>query len=188
MKVWEQKQTGFTIVELLIVIVVIAILAAITIVGYQGIQQRAVSSGTASTIDSWDRILKAAGVEGATMPPNGSCLGKPGDYAARDGFVAGGCLLLDGADSGLAYSESHYSSWTGLAVKRSSGEMRTVSYNNGGTQMRARGVWVGGLSTATRTIDIRWLTPTVNQCGKGVPFGVQTAGSSTGYCTFSITY
>jgi prepilin-type N-terminal cleavage/methylation domain-containing protein len=35
------KQTGFTIVELLIVIVVIAILAAITIVAYNGIQNRA---------------------------------------------------------------------------------------------------------------------------------------------------
>ena len=37
----KQKKNGFTIVELLIVIVVIAILAAITIVAYNGIQQRA---------------------------------------------------------------------------------------------------------------------------------------------------
>jgi prepilin-type N-terminal cleavage/methylation domain-containing protein len=37
----KEKQTGFTIVELLIVIVVIGILAAITIVAYNGIQERA---------------------------------------------------------------------------------------------------------------------------------------------------
>lgn len=37
----KSKQTGFTIVELLIVIVVIGILAAITIVAYNGIQERA---------------------------------------------------------------------------------------------------------------------------------------------------
>jgi general secretion pathway protein G len=37
----ERRQTGFTIVELLIVIVVIGILAAITIVAYNGIQKRA---------------------------------------------------------------------------------------------------------------------------------------------------
>ncbi|MDB5168192.1 MAG: Fimbrial protein [Candidatus Saccharibacteria bacterium] len=37
----KKKQTGFTIVELLIVIVVIGILAAITIVAYNGIQDRA---------------------------------------------------------------------------------------------------------------------------------------------------
>lgn len=36
----KQKTPGFTIVELLIVIVVIGILAAITIVAYNGIQQR----------------------------------------------------------------------------------------------------------------------------------------------------
>ncbi len=35
-----KKQTGFTIVELLIVIVIIGILAAITIVAYNGIQNR----------------------------------------------------------------------------------------------------------------------------------------------------
>lgn len=37
----HQKQVGFTIVELLIVIVVIGILAAITIVAYNGVQGRA---------------------------------------------------------------------------------------------------------------------------------------------------
>lgn len=36
-----KKQSGFTIVELLIVIVVIGILAAITIVAYNGVQNRA---------------------------------------------------------------------------------------------------------------------------------------------------
>ncbi|AHB41984.1 Fimbrial protein [Candidatus Saccharibacteria bacterium RAAC3_TM7_1] len=40
----KKSQRGFTIVELLIVIVVIAILAAITIVAYNGIQNRAKAS------------------------------------------------------------------------------------------------------------------------------------------------
>ncbi|MBC7564630.1 prepilin-type N-terminal cleavage/methylation domain-containing protein [Candidatus Saccharibacteria bacterium] len=40
MKLTNNKQTGFTIVELLIVVVVIAILAAITIVSYNGITAR----------------------------------------------------------------------------------------------------------------------------------------------------
>ena len=44
------QQKGFTIVELFIVIVVIAILAAITIVAYNGIQQRAKSSALQSSV------------------------------------------------------------------------------------------------------------------------------------------
>ncbi len=41
---WAKKQHGFTIVELLIVIVVIAILAAVTIVAYNGIRERAITA------------------------------------------------------------------------------------------------------------------------------------------------
>ncbi|MFZ1250344.1 MAG: prepilin-type N-terminal cleavage/methylation domain-containing protein [Candidatus Microsaccharimonas sp.] len=48
----KQKQSGFTIVELLIVIVVIAILAAITIVAYNGIQNRASDAAVQSDLRS----------------------------------------------------------------------------------------------------------------------------------------
>ena len=48
-----RRQNGFTIVELLIVIVVIAILAAITIVAYNGIQQRARNSQTAEAVHAY---------------------------------------------------------------------------------------------------------------------------------------
>lgn len=41
MNIYKNKAKGFTIVELLIVIVVIAILAAIVIIAYQGIQAKA---------------------------------------------------------------------------------------------------------------------------------------------------
>lgn len=44
----QTKQSGFTLVELLIVVVIIAILAAITIVAYNGIQNRARASSAQS--------------------------------------------------------------------------------------------------------------------------------------------
>ena len=51
---------GFTIVELLIVIVVIAILATITLVAYNGIQNQAKSSSVQSTVSGVVRKLEAA--------------------------------------------------------------------------------------------------------------------------------
>lgn len=52
-KEWASYKSnrGFTIVELLIVVVVIAILAAITIVSYNGITQRAKTSSSLSTAE-----------------------------------------------------------------------------------------------------------------------------------------
>jgi prepilin-type N-terminal cleavage/methylation domain-containing protein len=55
----KQTQTGFTIVELLIVIVVIAILAAITIVSYNGIQQRATNTVMQSELSQLVRKVES---------------------------------------------------------------------------------------------------------------------------------
>jgi len=52
------KQTGFTIVELLIVVVVIAILAAISLVAYTGFQQRARDNIRKSDINAIARSLE----------------------------------------------------------------------------------------------------------------------------------
>ena len=53
-----RKQPGFTIVELLIVIVVIAILAAISLVAYTGVQQRARDSQRLSDIKQISKALQ----------------------------------------------------------------------------------------------------------------------------------
>ncbi len=61
MQVWalkQKKSSGFTIVELLIVVVVIAILAAITIVAYNGIQNRAVTSAAQTAASQTVKKLK----------------------------------------------------------------------------------------------------------------------------------
>jgi len=66
---WASKQKGFTIVELLIVIVVIGILAAITIVAYNGIQNKAKQSAVQSRLtQSNKKILTYAVTHSDTYP------------------------------------------------------------------------------------------------------------------------
>jgi prepilin-type N-terminal cleavage/methylation domain-containing protein len=63
-----QSRKGFTIVELLIVVVVIAILAAITIVSYNGIQQRAQESSRISMLSTYAKGLNMYASKYSTYP------------------------------------------------------------------------------------------------------------------------
>lgn len=70
-----QKQKGFTVVELLIVIVVIGILAAITIVAYNGIQNRAINSAGSSAAAQAVKLVNGYVSTYGTYPSTGrSCL------------------------------------------------------------------------------------------------------------------
>jgi prepilin-type N-terminal cleavage/methylation domain-containing protein len=62
----KQKQTGFTIVELLIVIVVIGILAAITIVAYNTVQERARVSRANSDLTLLNKAIHVARINSNT--------------------------------------------------------------------------------------------------------------------------
>lgn len=74
---WAKQQTrGFTIVELLIVIVVIAILAAITIVAFNGIQKRARNTKTINAVKDYIKLYSAYAVDYDAYPGSGNyCLG-----------------------------------------------------------------------------------------------------------------
>ena len=95
---------GFTIVELLIVIVVIGILAAITIVAYNGIQSRArdarvkdAAAKVAQSIQIWsinrgDQLPTGSGYGTSAPVSNGVCTGSQGGFAGIGNYS---CTLED---------------------------------------------------------------------------------------------
>lgn len=91
----QLKSRGFTIVELLIVIVVIAILAAITIVAYNGIQNRARTSASASASETTQKKAEAANAVAGSYPTTIA-----GFTAQSDSDLTGSGISFVGAASG----------------------------------------------------------------------------------------
>lgn len=94
------KQTGFTIVELLIVIVVIAILAAITIVAFNGVQQRARDSERKQDLASLAKIISIYNTDNSNYMTTGGGAGN------GQGWVNGGSPTIPKilSDAGLLAS------------------------------------------------------------------------------------
>jgi len=95
---------GFTIVELLVVIVVIAILTAITIVAYNGIQSRARGSKIVAALDVYEKTARLYKEENGVYPSSDDgfnvCLGD--SYPATSLFAEGECYAVGGS----SYQES----------------------------------------------------------------------------------
>lgn len=105
----NRQHTGFTIVELLIVIVIIAILAAITIVAYNGIQQRARDSARKQDLATLAKAIKLYQVDVGNYAQancgNGTGTGwLHSDYDGAGPHVSvNNCLLGNGPHSSQNY-------------------------------------------------------------------------------------
>lgn len=75
----NSKSRGFTIVELLIVIVVIAILAAISIVAYNGIQNRSKTSSAQAAMQTMVKKAEAANAIASSYPQDAAAFAAQSD-------------------------------------------------------------------------------------------------------------
>lgn len=88
----SRGHAGFTIVELLIVIVVIGILAAVTIVSFNGVQQRANNTVKYQAAASYEKSIQLYVTENNAYPAMGAgsvCLGQ--GYTVRGADTVGSC-------------------------------------------------------------------------------------------------
>lgn len=86
----KANNQGFTIVELLIVVVVIAILAAITIVSYNGITNRANASSSKSTASTVQKKIELYNADKGNYPINKAALTAANETFTLDAATFGG--------------------------------------------------------------------------------------------------
>lgn len=118
----NNKQFGFTIVELLVVIVIIGILAAITVVAYTGISAKANEATIQSDSDNTSKKLKLYYAEHDVYP---SSIGEDGCPVHDDKDY---CIKLSPGSTFVYSSSSPYQTFT-LEVTRLAKTYRTTDKN-----------------------------------------------------------
>lgn len=94
----KRNTQGFTIIELLVVIVVLAVLMSVTVAAYGGIQQRSKNAAILTQVNQWAKILSLYKVEKGSYPLSSySCVGNDvNDFAATDAMPLGRCQEIGG--------------------------------------------------------------------------------------------
>lgn len=126
------RSRGFTIVELLIVIVVIAILAAITIVAYNGIQNRANDSAVQSDLISVGKKLASELVIHGSLPvANDTGLSSLGLRLTKNAYSEG----YNNGTGNYNFAYCRGDDATSYALIASSKSGATFMYQNGSVQI-----------------------------------------------------
>lgn len=125
---------GFTIVELLIVIVVIAVLASITIVAYRGIQDRAKTSAVSAAVNNITKKITLYKAEHDSYPASLAAAGIANDpnitydYTGGSGYFCFSATKDSITQYGTTYSTSPDSGNCSAALSRWSTSSGTI-YN-----------------------------------------------------------
>lgn len=188
------RSQGFTIVELLIVIVVVGILAAITVVAYNGIQKRAYQASILSAVDYYEKVVRMYKETYGSYPTGKwdstkACLGnnyKQTPLMAKDAcWSNGGGLTYVSVDAELNKQLAEFSTSVPEVP------MKDVDF---GTEINSRLVIRGVVYTAAnyngnssnQSVTIEYALDGTNNCGRGYPTTVSSNGVSYNICSLEL--
>ncbi len=110
------RDRGFTIVELIVMVVVISVLASITVVAYSEVTGRAQAARARAVVDGYQKLLMLYYQDNDRFPSTGGgvygyqdvCLGRPDEFPAVSGsFNAGDCIYNE-SDTSAGGGDGHY--------------------------------------------------------------------------------
>lgn len=182
---WAQKRAGFTIIELLIVVVVIAILAVIVTVAYNGIQQRATNTRFLAAIDIYEKALRMYYIDNNSYPEtnaNSVCLG--GNYKAGNGFNQDACFANVTGVSATTSPTINQALQKYITSQPSVGDV--IFYLSG--QPYTRGVWYAGGDNAGagQYAALSYYINGDQACGRGTKQTVIVSGTQLTVCQLII--
>lgn len=172
-RIRAKKTTGFTIVELLVVIVIISILSSITVVAFNGVSKRAQSSAQKALVKNWIQNIDNKIAVGTAFPAAGySCIGSAAtDFPAATGFAAGECWWQQ--DDGYAATTVSYDAAALGAFALGNGSQgglhaTAVQTDDWASQYRTRGAYIRFFdSSGTKSLRLRWIPIFRGDCSPG---------------------
>jgi prepilin-type N-terminal cleavage/methylation domain-containing protein len=186
-KMKTKKYSGFTIVELLIVIVVIAILAAITVVIFNGVQNRAKTSASIAGLTQISKKIATWQVENSDQDAVPDCV----TFATQIGSVRNSDDDCVSVKDGITYQYSQLSEGgvpTGYCITATNG---TINYKMTNTSSPVSGGCAGhGLSGVPPITNLvtnpSFEVNTADWSGNGASITRSVAESRTGAASVQV--